>query len=256
MLMKPLDENHFDQDCCKPFLHRGGEKGVLLIHGFTGSVSHMRPLGDALAALGYTVMGINLPGHATTEADMARSNERMWLEAAREAAITLRRHAASITAVGLSMGGLIALKLAAEGLVDACVTLSAPLPTSSRTAWLAGIAAPFWPRIHKAPTDERHTMIDAAFDYGYSGFPTKKTADLQRLIRAVKRCLPHVTCPLLVVQSTGDRTVRADSADTIIRLAGSAQKRKHMLEGVHHVCTLSPALPEIVHEMDAFLRAL
>jgi esterase/lipase len=47
--MKPYDASRFNHDCCRPFLHEGGEKGVLLLHGFTGSVAHMRPLGDALA---------------------------------------------------------------------------------------------------------------------------------------------------------------------------------------------------------------
>ena len=254
--MKAFDAAHFDREQCKPFLHRGGEKGLLLLHGFTGSVAHMRPLGDALADRGHTVLASNLPGHATTEADMARTNDRMWLAAARDATIALRSYASSVTVVGLSMGGLIALKLAAEGMADGCVTLSAPLPTNNRFAGLAGVLAPLWPRIGKAPGEERRLMVDPAFDYGYAGFPTKKTADLQRLIHAAKRCLPQVTCPLLVVQSTGDRTVRASSADTIMRLAGSAQKSKLELEGVHHVCTLTPALPVIVQAVDAFVQAL
>ena len=42
--MKSNEENPFDADCCQPFLFPGGPKGVLLLHGFTGSVSHMRPL--------------------------------------------------------------------------------------------------------------------------------------------------------------------------------------------------------------------
>ena len=254
--MRPFDAAYFDCVQCQPFLIRGGKSGVLLIHGFTGSVAHLRPLGDALADLGATVMGINLPGHATTEADMARSNDRQWLAAAREAVKELRKHAGTVTVVGLSMGGLIALKLASEGLVNGCVTLSAPLPTNNRFAWLAGVLAPLWPRIGKAPGKERRHLVNPIFDYGYAGFPTKKTADLQRLIRIARRCLPKVTCPLLVVQSTGDRTVRAGSADTILRLAGSTQKRKLELEGVHHVCTLTPALPVIVQAVDGFIRAL
>ena len=253
--MKPFDATHFAPERCRPFFHAGGDQGVLLVHGFTGSVAHMRPLGDALADLGYTVMGINLPGHATTEADMKRSDWKQWLSAARDAAVRLKRHCTTVTVAGLSMGGLLALLLAAEGYADACVTLSAPLPTRNRLAWLAPIVAPIYPRIGKAPTDERHTMIDAAFDFGYAGFPTAKTGDLQHLIRLARRNLPLVVCPLLVVQSTGDRTVRQDSADTIMRLAGSTRKQKLELQGVHHVCTLSPALPTIVSAMDAFLQA-
>ena len=127
--MEPYTASHFDHDCCRPFLYPGNGKGILLLHGFTGSVSHMRPLGDALADLGYTVMGVNLPGHAATEADMARTDATQWMAAAREALQTLRKRCDTVTVAGLSMGGLLALLLAEEGLTDACVTISAPMAT-------------------------------------------------------------------------------------------------------------------------------
>ncbi len=254
--MKPLDASHFDLDRCRPFFHEGGEKGVLLVHGFTGSVAHLRPLGDALADLGYTTMGINLPGHAQTEAMMAQTGWQDWLAAVRTAAVELRRHCAFVTIAGLSMGGLLALLAAAEGLADACVSISAPLPPSNPFAPLATIAAPVWPRVSKPPAADRHARIDAAFDYGYAGYPTRKVGDLLRLTHMARRELPNVTCPLLVVQSTGDATVRQSSAETILRRANSPQKQLLMLDGVHHVCTLSPALPQIVAAVDALLRGL
>ena len=254
--MKAFDASHFNLDRCKPFLHVGGETGVLLIHGFTGSVANMRPLGDALADLGYTVMGINLPGHATTEADMAASNARQWLQAAREAAIQLRRKCATVVVAGLSMGGVLALLLASEGLVDACVTLSAPMALHNRLARFTPWLAPVMPRISKAPTDERHRLIDASFDYGYSGFPSRKMADLLWLIRRARKQMPDVTCPLLVVQSDGDHTIWLGSAGWIDAHVNSKNKQLLALRGVHHVCTLSPALPEIVSTMDTWLHTL
>ena len=87
--MKPYDASYFDHDCCKPFFMPGGSTGILVLHGFTGSIAHMRPLADALHARGYTVKGINLPGHATTEQDMGRSNWEQWLQAAKEGVVAL-----------------------------------------------------------------------------------------------------------------------------------------------------------------------
>ncbi len=254
--MKPYDETHFAPERCKPFLHEGGERGVLLLHGFTGSIAQLRPLGDALADLGYTVMGINLPGHAQTETAMAQSDWKQWHAAAREAAVRLRGLCPVVAVAGLSMGGLLALLLASEGLVDGCVTLSAPMPVRSRFLWLAPIVAPLWPRISKAPAADRSKQVDAAFDYGYAGYPTRKAGDLHRLIRLARREAPLIRCPLLAVQSDADNTVRLSSADTILRLTGSDSKRKVALHGVHHVCTLTHALPQITSEIDAFLKAL
>ena len=76
----------FDHEVCKPFYHKGSDNGILLLNGFTGCAAHMRPLAEQLAGLGYTVRTINLPGHATSEEDMAKSDWQQWLHSAKEAA--------------------------------------------------------------------------------------------------------------------------------------------------------------------------
>ena len=79
--MKPTEKGFFDREICQPVHLRGDDNGILLLHGFTGSAAHMRKLADALHQRGHTVRTINLPGHASTEEDMARSNWQMWLQA-------------------------------------------------------------------------------------------------------------------------------------------------------------------------------
>ena len=48
------------------FFWRGGETGVLLLHGLTSTTAEVRPLAKRLLNEGYTVSGILLPGHGTT----------------------------------------------------------------------------------------------------------------------------------------------------------------------------------------------
>ena len=254
--MKTYEENPFDADCCQPFLFPGGPKGILLLHGFTGSVSHMRPLADLLTGMGYTVQGINLPGHATTEAGMARSGWKQWLDASRSALIELRKHCPVVTVAGLSMGGVISLLLAEEGLPDACVTLSAPMATQNKWIGLSRIVAPIKPRISWAPPEERKTLPYAAYDFGYSGFPTAKAADLNRLIHMARKNLSHVTCPVLAVQSRKDGTISPDSAEVILQGVSSVIKQKLMLADAPHVCTLSSELPDISNAMDLLMSSL
>ena len=47
----------------KPFFFEGGRTGCLLIHGFTGTTSSMRLMGEFLAEKGMTVLWPRLPGH-------------------------------------------------------------------------------------------------------------------------------------------------------------------------------------------------
>lgn len=143
-------------------------------------------------------MGINLPD--------TRLPKRTWLardgnrrNATQHAADELRQVCKTVAVAGLSMGGLLALLLAEEGKADACVTLSTPMATQNKLLTLAGVLALVQPRISWAPPEERHKLLDSAFDYGYSGFPTRKAADLNRLIHMARGGLRKVRCPSLSV---------------------------------------------------------
>src|SRR5690554_1252829 len=71
-----------DLDLRQPFFHQGNSTGCLLIHGFTGTPSEMRPLGTYLNQQGYTVSGIQLPGHGTKPEDLMRVKWEAWYQEA------------------------------------------------------------------------------------------------------------------------------------------------------------------------------
>lgn len=252
--MEPYQKEYFDREVCQPFYHRGNDCGVLLIHGFTGSCAHMRPLADELAARGYTVRTINLPGHALTEADMAQTTWQQWLQAAKEAAYQMMQEVRIFTVAGLSMGGVLALLVAEQMKVDACVPISAPTAVKNRLLPLAGFASALIPRISWGSPTDRHTHIDKAYDFGYSGFPTARGADLNRLIKMANRNLFSIQCPILVVQSDGDETIWEGSADRILKDVSSKVRRKLWLHGMPHVVTLTPEYPNIANAMDDLMQ--
>ena len=89
-------------------------KAVLLLHGYTGAPSEMRPLGDYLHALGYTVSCVRLPGHGTSIKDLEATTATDWYGAAEAECLELLARFDSVYVAGLSMGGLLAMKLAAK----------------------------------------------------------------------------------------------------------------------------------------------
>ena len=246
----------FQQEVCQPFFHQGSEDGILLMHGFTGSAAHMRKIADALAQKGYTVSTINLPGHATTEADMAKSTWQEWLQAAKRATLDLKAQCKRVTVCGLSMGGVLALLVAEQMQIDACVPISAPMDVKNKLLGLAAIAAPLYPRVAWGGPGEYHKGLDKAYDFGYSGFPTKKGGDLHHLIKLARKNLFNITCPVLVVQSENDETIWEGSADFILENIKSDKRQKLWLTGVPHVCTISPELPAIVEAIDSLMVSL
>ena len=247
--MEYLHEN------ARPFFLEGGEDAILLTHGFTGSCSHMRPLGDYLNARGFTVQGILLPGHGTSIDDMARSTWQDWLSAELTAVRQLKEKYRTVTVAGLSMGGCLSLIAAEQMPVNACVTISAPMKTQQKFTWAAPLAALVMPRIMwqgGAVNDKR--WLDPEYNYGYPGMPTKRVRDLNHLMHQARKNLYSVTCPLLSVQSHGDETISADSADIIQRGARSAVKGMLWLEEVPHVCTISREKDHIGQVMADFLK--
>jgi len=246
----------FQREVCQPFFHKGNGDGILLMHGFTGSAAHMRKLADRLAAKGYTVMTINLPGHASSEAEMAKCTWKDWLEAAKQAVLELKTHCKRVTVCGLSMGGVLALLVAEQMQVDGCVPISAPMAVKNRLLGLAGIAAPLLPRIAWGGGGKYHKGLDKAYDFGYSGFPTAKGADLNKLIKLARKNLFSVVCPILCVQSQHDETIWEGSADCILENVSSEKRQKLWLSGVPHVCTISPELPAIAESIDRLLKQI
>src|SRR5439155_12612378 len=87
--------------------------GCLLVHGFTATPDEMRPFGEALARRGFPVRGVRLAGHGTSVADLARTGAADWIASVEAGRAALARDVAHVALVGMSLGALLALHLAA-----------------------------------------------------------------------------------------------------------------------------------------------
>src|SRR5712692_3545910 len=99
-----------------PFSLGEGDDACLLLHGLTGAPAEVRPVGEALARAGFRAVGPLLPGHGTSPQDLEAVTRSDMLDAAREALLSLRG-ARRVYLCGLSMGALLAVRLAAKGVV-------------------------------------------------------------------------------------------------------------------------------------------
>ncbi len=244
----------FSSPFCQPFDFPEGDHGVLLMHGFTGSPAHMRLIGEALHARGFAVRGILLPGHCESPEAMNKVTWRDWFEAAHGAAQEMAAAYPRFSVAGLSMGGCMALMLAAGNLpVTACVPIAAPIKT---TTWFRRFSLPvslFYPTIQKAPEKGRE-LLDPAYDLDYDQYPTASVHQLNVIISRTRACLSSVRCPVLAIQSRGDETVSKDSPDLLLKGVGSAVKAQLWLNDAPHVCTISPEHGKITDAMADFLR--
>lgn len=83
------------------FLLEGGWVGLLLIHGFTGSPTEMRLVGESLNQRGITVSAPCLPGHGTTLDDLNQRQWRDWSSHVAQEAANLQSRCETVFVGGL-----------------------------------------------------------------------------------------------------------------------------------------------------------
>lgn len=229
--------------------------GCLLLHGFSGSPLEMIPLAEALEAEGWTVSTVQLAGHGTSPQDLARVTWDDWVTSARGAYKALARQCDRIVIVGLSMGGALGLYLAAEVQPDAVVAISTPIRVRTLMARASRVASrvlPFAPvLIRLSPRDPQMRRYRSP----YNRIPLAATQQLAGLLDAMRRVLPSIRTPVLVIQGRRDWVIPRGSGRTITALIHQAPPRLVWLPRSGHVATLDRDRELLFTEVKAFVRA-
>jgi carboxylesterase len=223
-------------DQVQPFAFERGPIGCVLLHGFTAAPKEMRPLGEYLAARGYTVRGVRYAGHGTSPQDLARTRWRDWAASAEEAVADLRASCTQVWAIGLSLGGLIGLWLAEEKRVDGVCAIAPAIYPPDRRMAVARLLAPFRPYARKDLAD-LHDPAALAEHADYALFPTRAVAELHALMRHTRRRLNQITVPLLLIFARHDRVVALNTLDVIWARVASVDKQQVILERGGHIVT-------------------
>lgn len=242
----------------EPFALDGDDVGVLCVHGFTGTPYEMRYLGERLHRAGFTVRGLQLPGHGTSVDELDRTTWHDWSAAVDAEIDALARRCRRVAVVGQSLGGLLALHAAAHrDDLAAIATLATPLALGGLGALAARWTAPGGPlaRVRRLPklggSDVRDRRARAA-NPAYRAIPTTALASLCDFMRVVDDELPRVTAPLLVVHGRRDHTAPVASASRIARRAAARPLRTRILEDSFHLVAIDVERDAVAAEVATF----
>ena len=219
----------------EPFSFDGGPAGILLLHGFTGNPSSMRPLGEWLAARGHAVECPRYPGHGTTWQDLGRHRWQEW-EAEAEAALDrLAARTTGIVACGLSVGGAMGLHLAAKRpeAIQALVVVNGFL--RDRRINLVPYIWRVVPTQKGVGNDIRKEGQD---ELPYDRVPARGIAELAKFLVRVRKDLSAVRQPLVVLNAPEDHVVPKGTAEWLMERVGSKEKELVELPNSYHVATL------------------
>ena len=231
----------------------GRRIGVLLSHGFTGSPASMVPWGQYLAKQGYAVSVPLLPGHGTTWQEMCTTTFADYYAALESEFKVLRERTDAVVVGGLSMGGCLAIWLAAQHPKDvAGLVLVNPAVASTNRQLLA---VPFLKHLVKAmPAIGDDIKKPGVSEHAYTKTPLKPLHSMVRAWRQVRDDLPKVTAPLLLFRSAEDHVVDPSSAKLILGSVSSRDATETVLQNSYHVATLDNDAPQIFEESAAFVR--
>jgi len=221
----------------EPYRHHGGPVGVLVCHGFTGSPSSMRPWAEAAAAEGLSVSLPLLPGHGTQWRDLNVTRWPDWYATVEREFDELAKECEQVFVFGLSMGGALALHLAAQkGTTVSGLVLVNPLVRmpgqSHRALPLVRHLVPSLPGI---ANDVAKPDVDEG---GYTRTPLHAAHSMAALTRLVQAELPQVTQPLLLFRSPQDHVVPPVSSRLLLSRISSTDVEERLCERSFHVATL------------------
>ncbi|MBV8163487.1 MAG: alpha/beta fold hydrolase [Candidatus Eremiobacteraeota bacterium] len=235
----------------EPFELPGADAGILLLHGFSGSCSEIRDLGQILWHAGYGVYAPALAGHGTAPGDLEHVSPDDFFAAAHAAFAEVRKRYARVYVVGLSMGGTLGLHLAAREPMEGLVTISTPVFMSPLVAMSVPLATRFAPKHHVISNYAawRGEVV------GYRTTPVSSLRVFLEVVASVRADIPRITTPLLVLHSTGDKTVPVANAPYIAAHVSSESKAMRIYHGGRHLLTLPPHLDDVQRDVVRFLHA-
>ncbi len=239
----------------EPFRHEGGEVGVLLCHGFTGCPQSLRPWAGYLAERDLTVSLPLLPGHGTRWQDMQVTGWQDWYAEVDRELRLLRERCAHVFVAGLSMGGALALRLAAKH--GDAVTGVVVVNPANKVHGLSAYALPVARHVVRTTKGIASDIAkEGAAELGYDRVPLHAAHSLRTFFRLVDGELPQVTQPLLLLRSPQDHVVPpADSARILSRVS-SLDVTEILLEHSYHVATLDHDADRIFEESLGFIGRL
>lgn len=242
----------------EPTVLPGGPNAVLLLHGFGDTPQSVAGLAGVLHGEGWTVAAPLLRGHGRSLREFSRARAEDWFEDARLALAEVRRQAGSVAIVGQSMGGALAMVLAAEGGISSLVLLAPYVRVSPRAARLAQhprLAATIMPYVTSRssmsildPEARRHAL-------GFGVTTPHLLHELSRVVAEARLAAPRIEAPTLVMHSRHDPRVSVDDAESAFARLGAAEKELKWATRSGHVLAVDHDRAWVAEESRRWIAA-
>ncbi len=213
------------------------ERRALLIHGFGGTPCELAELRDSLVQRGWVVLAPALPGHGRTSRNLGQVSWMQWARFVIEQTESSNKKVGQWSVVGLSLGGLLALYLAARrpDVISSVVTVSTPWRIVSRFLRpIVMLGSKMRLRVKPRGKDVDGTTSEIRHCPSRDRIPLNAVLQLLLLRNHIIQLLEDVRCPILIIHSKKDRIVPLEDSFRLYRCVGSRKKKLMILERGGH----------------------
>ena len=259
----------------RPLQLDAGPRGVLLFHGLSSGPQELQFLARGLHRSGYTVRVPLIEGYSFGSFNQRGTDHAEWAAQALTEFDAMRERCDSVAVGGLCIGAVLALRVAAlrSPMISAVLAMSTTLhydgwatPWTRRLLPLArGVPLVGRIGVREGPPygvkDERlRTWLAAQMrDLGNSdaGAATLRVRDLLQarvLMSEVRRRLPDITAPTLVVHARDDDAASTRSAFEVAHRVSASEVRCVILGDCYHMISIDREKQRVLTELRTFLQ--
>jgi carboxylesterase len=222
---------------------------VVCLHGFTGMTYEADPVAAACAEVGCDAVTVLLPGHGyAAKPDQVQQFSRITgnglLEAARQVLAAARQRYRQVGIFGQSMGGAIALQMAAEQRVDACAVAAPALRLQMNAEILIPLLS--WASFTLPSTLQQDFYLPC-----YDFYHSRALRALWQVSCLARRSLTQITCPVYAAHSHNDTTIPPLVMDWLQR--DIPHLNYAWFNNSNHVLTRDVDGAELSHQVAAFM---
>ena len=243
----------------EPLYLRGGDRGLLLLHGGGGGTAwDMKGFARAAHRRGYTVRVPSLPGYGTQPSDLIGITAEVWLDEVRDGVDRLLRDCGTVAVVAHSVGGVLALVVAAEDRrISRVAVWAAPWKIRNRLLPLLPVISrvPLARRLipERIPVEIPAHLKEMGW-VGYEWLPGSIGLPILDSLKRLREAAGDITCPVLAVQGTQDEVIVVNSAREIYERLPGPDKRILLIEGGTHVLMQGSIKDDLFRETLDFLE--
>jgi len=231
----------------------GNDVAVLLLHSFTSHTRDMNALAKSIhQSFGFTCYAPVYRGHGQEAEALIPYTIDDWWEDALESYHDLAKKYRKVIVIGVSVGGVFALKLAEQFPIARVVVMSVPI--YSEPLELKQRVIDFATRYKKLENKSEHEVKRELKQF--ESMPLDSFERFKQFVHGTISELGKITAPIAIYYGGRDEATYEESATEIVEKVSSSEIELERFENSSHLMTLSNDKEKLHEHIHQFLSPL